>query len=184
MNCGKSTAVLQRNHLLELAQFKPLLAKPRIDTRDLGVIKSRMGFEKPCFLLDEGNVERLLSIGNELLKDTPTHIIVDEAQFLSKKMVWALAEYVDSWNTNVECYGLRTSYTGELFEGSAALMAIADELVEMPSPSPESSKNVMHLRYIDDKPVFDGNPIHVGDIKDEYESVSRKRYFIERNRTN
>lgn len=179
MNCGKSTAVLQLDHLLRQSGLRPILAKPAIDTRDHDVIRSRMvDFSRPCILLNETNVDRILTIALDSFKiDDPTHIIVDEAQFLSKEMVWKLARYVDSYNIDVIAYGLRTSYTGDLFPGSAALMAIADELVEMPAPSVGGNKAVMHLRKVDGKYVFEGTPVIVGDIKEDYESVSREVYI-------
>jgi len=179
MNCGKSTAVLQIDHLLRLSGQRPILIKPAVDTRDADVIRSRMvDFSRPCILVDDDNIDRLVTIARDRFGiDDPTHIICDEAQFLSKDMVWRLAEYVDSMNMDVACYGLRTSYTGELFPGSAALMAIADNLIEMPAPAGEGRKAVMHLRKVNDEYVFDGEPVIVGDIKEDYEAVSREYYM-------
>lgn len=170
MGSGKSTALLQLNFSLKQMSFRPILAKPMIDTRTIGTIKSRIGLEESCILLPIENL-------TEVCKNS-THILVDEAQFLTRELVYQLAELVDKHDKVVHCYGLRTSYTGELFEGSAALFAIADNLFEIPMTYLDGNKANMHVRYINGKPIFGGNPIHVGDIKEDYDSVSRKEYFF------
>jgi len=172
MAAGKSTAALQLNYSLNQAGFKPQLMKPSLDTRDVGCIRSRIGIEAPATLITD------LPIGK--LNLYATHLIVDEAQFLNKKQVEDLGLIADYYEMPVYCYGLRTAYTGELFEGAAALMAIADNLIELPLISKDNKKAVMHIRYVDGKPIFEGDPIFVGDIVEEYRSVSRNEYYIAR----
>lgn len=169
MSCGKSTTLLQLNFSLREMGFTPLLAKPRIDTRTLSTIKSRIGLEEDCLLLPDDDFLDII--------ENHTHILVDEAQFLDKEQILQLQRIVDVYEKEVHCFGLRTSYTGELFEGSSVLFAIADNLVELPLIYKDGHKTIMHIRYVDGKPIFDGDPIHVGDIDEDYESVSRKQYF-------
>jgi thymidine kinase len=171
MAAGKSTYALQLNYTLEQAGFRPLLMKPAMDTRDEGVVRSRLGIERECFLLEEG-------------KDIPftklhTHLIVDEAQFLSDKMVEQLRLVADMADRPVNLFGLRTSYTGELFPGTAKIMAIADEILELPLIYKDGDKATMHVRYLGKNAVFDGNPTIVGDTvgEERYESVSRRTYY-------
>jgi thymidine kinase len=171
MGSGKSTAALQLNFSLKEAEFKPLLIKPKIDTRTEGTIKSRIGLEEKCLLFSE-EVDLI-----SLIPEKVTHVICDEAQFLNHNEIIKLCELVDDYGIDVYCFGLRTAYNGELFEGSAALFALADDLIELPLIFKDGKKTIMHIRYIDGKPIFAGDPIHIGDIKEDYKSVSRQYYF-------
>ena len=58
-------------------------------------------------------------------------IIVDEAQFLTREEVRYLTDLVDDWNIPVICYGLRADFKGDLFPGSAELLASADIIEEV-----------------------------------------------------
>jgi thymidine kinase len=64
-------------------------------------------------------------------KDRPAHVFVDEAQFLTREDVKKLKHAVDVLGVSVSCFGLRTDFRGEIFEGSALLFACADSLVEL-----------------------------------------------------
>lgn len=174
MGSGKSTYVLQLRHTLEREGFHPLLVKPSFDTREPGVVRSRIGIEYPAFTIlpDDDTHDRLQWRG-----DAVTHVIVDEAQFLSEKNIDGLRKIVDRESIPVYCFGLRTAYTGRLFEATAHLMAIADELIELPMIYKDGSKANMHIRYVGGVPVFDGAATFVGDIDEEYESVSRREFF-------
>lgn len=105
---------------------KALLVKPKTDTRDGEfVIKSRIGLERPCIL-----VEELVNMGDEKVKEYDC-IIVDEAQFCTKAQIEYMVHLVDDLNIPVICYGLRTDFRNELFEGSLWLLAWADEIEEI-----------------------------------------------------
>lgn len=171
MNCGKSTYVLQLRHTLEREGFKPVLVKPSFDTRTDGVVRSRIGIEHEAITVKPDDY-----LGG-LIDEDVTHVIVDEAQFLSAKNIEDLQELVDVYDVEVYCFGLRTAYTGRLFDATAYLMAIADNLVELPMIYKDGSKANMHIRYVDGSPIFDGTATFVGDVDEEYESVSRKEYF-------
>jgi thymidine kinase len=162
MGSGKSTLALQTHHTLKSKGFNPALVKSDVDTRDPGVIKSRIGLSQECESFESLNTSGI------------THLIVDEAQFLTEDEVEFLCDLSDN-GIYILCFGLRTSFTGKLFEGSALLFAIADELIELPIISSDGNKCVLHVRRVDGKPVFDGDSIFVGD-QDIYESVSRKEW--------
>lgn len=168
MACGKSTYCLQMNHTLKSKNFRPYLLKSSVDTRDSGVIKSRIGIEHP---VNYFTCEDLL----EPYALSCTHILVDEAQFLNQYQINTLIEAVDIGNINVLCFGLRTDYTGKLFSGSAMLFAIADDLIELPILHEDGRKCICHVKYVDDIPVFDGESIEVGG-DEMYDSVSRKHW--------
>lgn len=162
MGGGKSTLALQTHYTLKSKGFNPVLVKSTVDTRDPGVVKSRIGLSLECQTFETLNT------------DGATHLIVDEAQFLTENEVEILCDLSDK-GIYVLCFGLRTSFTGKLFEGSALLFALADELVELPIISRDGNKCVMHVRRVDGIPVFDGDSVFVGD-QDIYESVSRKEW--------
>ena len=176
MNCGKSTYVLQLRHTLEREGFKPVLLKPSFDTRDENVVRSRIGIEHEAITVGPDECH----LGHLIGSDT-THLIVDEAQFLSDNNIEGLQELVDEYEMEVYCFGLRTAYTGRLFDATAYLMAIADNLIELPMIYKDGGKANMHIRYVDGKPIFDGTATFVGDVDEEYESVSRREYFSRRN---
>lgn len=172
MAAGKSTQLLQLNFSLKNKGFSPLLLKSSLDTRDEGVIKSRIGLEEKCNLIQTNDI--ISEFSNELLY--ASHILVDEAQFLNRDQIDSLCKIVDFQNKPVYCFGLRTDFRGQLFEGSSHLFALADNLVEVPMVSKDGRKTVLHLKLKNGKPVFDGNSVEVGG--DElYESVSRKEWF-------
>ena len=105
---------------------KALLLKPRLDNRDgEGVIKSRMGLEKKCDF-----VENFVNMSDEEIKAYDC-VIVDEAQFCKKSDIEFFIHVVDELNIPVICYGLRTDFRRELFEGSMWLLAWADVIEEI-----------------------------------------------------
>jgi thymidine kinase len=103
-------------------------------------------------------------------------LLVDEAQFLSKAQVWQLGEVVDRLGIAVLCYGLRTDFRGELFEGSQYLLAWADDLIEIKTICHSGKKATMTVR-VDDKgdAVQAGPQVEIGG-NERYVSVSRAEF--------
>lgn len=104
---------------------KPLLAKPSTDTREVGMMHSRIGLEQPCI-----SVEKLVMMTDEEL-NTFDCIIIDEVQFCKKSDIEFLVHIVDDLEIPVICYGLRTDFQHNLFEGSECLLAWADMIEEI-----------------------------------------------------
>src|SRR3546814_6833807 len=73
-------------------------------------------------------------------------VLVDEAQFLSRTQVLALARLADETNIPVLCYGLRTDFAADLFPGSAALLGLADALVRSEEHTSEL-QSLMRISY-------------------------------------
>jgi thymidine kinase len=172
MGAGKSTHLLNLNHRLTKDGYNVIVAKPEIDTRDKGVIRSRIGLEKECLLINDQN-----NIVN-IVKNNTDFILIDEAQFLTENQVIDIVYLVNEYEIDVICYGLRTDYRFQLFEGSQTLFAYADELIEIPYNPLDEDKKITHMKFVNDMPVFEGNPIEPGD--EIYKSVSRKKWFQER----
>lgn len=89
-------------------------------------------------------------------------ILVDEAQFLVKRQVEQLLEVVDACNIPVICYGLRTDFMGELFEGSKWLLAWADAIEELKTICWCGKKATMNARIVDGQVVRHGEQIQIG----------------------
>ena len=103
-------------------------------------------------------------------------MLVDEAQFLRKPQVWQLSEVVDALRIPVLCYGLRTDFQGELFEGSQYLLAWADELTEIKTICHSGKKATMTVRVdAQGRAVQDGPQVEIGG-NERYLSVSRAEY--------
>jgi thymidine kinase len=105
---------------------KAILCKPKTDNRDGElIIKSRIGLERPCVL-----VEDLCGMTDKEIQDFDC-VIVDEAQFCSKEQIEFFVHVVDDLNVPVICYGLRADFRNELFPGSLWLLAWADVIEEI-----------------------------------------------------
>jgi thymidine kinase len=126
MNAGKSTALLQAAHNYAERGMKTLLFTAKLDDRAGGRIASRIGIDK-----DARKFDTTTDFWEVCPPTEPHCILVDEAQFLTPEQVRQMARVVDEANIPVMCYGLRTDFLGELFPGSASLLAWADTLSEL-----------------------------------------------------
>ncbi len=176
MNAGKTTVLLQSAHNYRERGMNPLLFTPRLDDRyRVGQIRSRIGLAADAVVFDEGT--DLLERTRAELDDRNVHcVLVDEAQFLSRDQVYQLTEVVDRLDIPVLCFGLRTDFRGELFEGSAQLLAWADELQELKTICHTGRKATMVVRVDGDGYALrDGDQVEIGG-NDRYVSVSRVEF--------
>ena len=131
MNAGKSTALLQAAHNYREGGMSVFLLTAAVDDRaGAGRIASRIGISEPAATFSPGEDLFAKVAARAELEDVACDF-VDEAQFLQRDQVWALARVTDDLKVPVMCYGLRVDFRGELFPGSAALLAWADELREV-----------------------------------------------------
>ena len=131
MNAGKSTTLLQSSFNYQERGMTPVIFTAALDDRfGVGKVSSRIGLQSDAHLFrQDTNLYQEIAALNEVEK---RHcILVDECQFLSKEQVYQLTEVVDKLHIPVLCYGLRTDFLGELFEGSKYLLSWADKLVEL-----------------------------------------------------
>ena len=150
-----------------------LLAKPKLDTREMGVLHSRIGLEQPCIYVEE-LVERPL----EKL-DSYDCVIVDEAQICKKEDVEFFTDLVDKLDIPVICYGLRTDFQMNLFEGSMWLLAWADKIEELKTVCWCGSGARCNARIDSNgNMVSSGEQVELG-ANERYISLCRK-HFIER----
>jgi len=177
MNAGKSTILLQAAYNYEERGMRTLLLKPAIDDRcpEGDVIASRIGIQgKADNFCGKTNLEEYIMAKHE--QTSLDCILVDEAQFLSREQVWQLSRVADSTRVPVMCYGLRTDFKGELFTGSAALLAIADKVKEIKTLCWCGRKATMTMRLTSDGAADpDGTQIEIGG-NERYISLCRKHW--------
>ena len=175
MNAGKSTSLLQTNYNFEENNHKTLLFLPNTINKKNNKIKSRIGIEKDAILVNaEFNFYKYVK---KIQTTDLKCILVDESQFLKSDQINQLSRIADDFNILVMCYGLRTNFKGELFEGSSRLLAIADDLHELKTICTLcENKATMVLRY-DNKGVLEtmGKTIKIGG-NDIYKSVCRYHF--------
>jgi thymidine kinase len=176
MNAGKTTVLLQSAHNYRERGMNPLLFTPRLDDRyEVGVIKSRIGLEAHAVAFD-AETDLFERTRSELDERNIHCVLVDEAQFLNREQVYQLTEVVDELDIPVLCFGLRTDFQGELFEGSRYLLAWADELNELKTICHTGRKANMVVRVDENGYALrEGAQVEIGG-NDRYVSVSRKEF--------
>ncbi|MDQ3287334.1 MAG: thymidine kinase [Pseudomonadota bacterium] len=177
MNAGKTTTLLQSAHNYRERGMRVALLTPRLDHRDgSGVVASRIGLRAQGLPFDRHDDLESLVCDDIAARGTLHCVLVDEAQFLAKSQVWQLTEVVDALRIPVLCYGLRTDFRGELFEGSQYLLAWADEISEIKTICHSGAKATMNLRVDPQgRAVIAGPQVEIGG-NERYLSVSRAEY--------
>lgn len=176
MNAGKSTTLLQSSFNYRERGMNPAIFTAAIDDRyGKGVVSSRIGLQEEAelFNVDDDLFQCLSQMHVETKIDC---VLIDECQFLTKAQVYQLTEVVDKLHIPVLCYGLRSDFRGELFDGSRYLLAWADKLVELKTICHCGRKANMVIRQDESgKAIADGDQVEIGG-NDRYVSVCRKHY--------
>ena len=177
MNAGKTTTLLQSAHNYRERGMRVLILTPRLNFRDgSGMVASRIGLSAQGVAFDsDQDLDEL--VRTDIAAHGPLHcVLVDEAQFLRKPQVWQLSEVVDVLRIPVLCYGLRTDFQGELFEGSQYLLAWAEEITEIKTICHSGKKATMTVRVdARGRAVQDGPQVEIGG-NERYLSVSRAEF--------
>ena len=177
MNAGKSTTLLQSAHNYQEQGMQALLFTPRVDNRyDVGQITSRIGLKQNAIAFDKDH-DFYIRIRDTHREQKLSCILVDEAQFLEPKQVLQLTLVVDKLNIPVLCYGLRTDFRGEPFEGSKYLLSWAEEITEIKTVCKSGKKAIMNARLDED-----GHQVKEGaqvDIGHHYMAMSRREFALE-----
>lgn len=178
MNAGKTTNLLQSNYNYQERGMGTILLTPEIDNRvRSGAIVSRIGLNAEAYAYTS-TCNLFEYVKNAVLnaKNKIACIFVDEAHFMNKNHVLQLSDIVDKLNIPVLAYGLRSDYTGEVFEGSKYLFAYADELSEIKTICHCGKKAMMNLRFDKEgKAIKQGEQIAIGG-NDQYISTCRKHF--------
>ena len=177
MNAGKSTTLLQADFNYRERGMETMLWTADLDDRaGAGTIGSRIGLESDAHRYRD-DISLFDAIVAELIKRKLHCILVDEAQFLTRDHVLQLCRIADELSITVLCYGLRTDFQGKLFPGSAALLALADALIELKAVCECGRKATMNLRVdAEGHAVASGAQTEVGG-NDRYVALCRMHFF-------
>lgn len=177
MNAGKSTLLLQSSFNYRERGMGTMIFTAAFDDRmKQGAISSRIGLEAGADLFDE-STDLFATVAAERARRPVDCVMVDEAQWLSREQVFQLASVCDELGIPVLAYGLRTDFQANLFPGSAALLGIADSLVELKAICECGRKATMNLRVdADGNAVREGTQIEVGG-NDRYIALCRKHFM-------
>ncbi|WP_050604790.1 thymidine kinase [Ruegeria sp. 6PALISEP08] len=176
MNAGKSTVLLQASHNYRERGMQTYLMTAAIDGRaGAGRIASRIGISEQAdtFTPDD---DVFAMIQKRLDEGAVACVFIDEAQFLSEEQVWQLARAVDDLKVPVLAYGLRVDFQGKLFPGSAALLALADEMREVRTICKCGRKATMVIRQDENgNAITEGAQVQIGG-NETYASLCRKHW--------
>ncbi|WP_342220041.1 thymidine kinase [Rickettsiella endosymbiont of Miltochrista miniata] len=179
MNAGKSTALLQASYNYQERGMQTLLFAPAIDDRHkLGCISSRIGLNaKANLFTPKDNLLEQVEIFLKQKKELKC-VLIDEAQFLTKNQVLQLTMVVDRLNIPVLCYGLRSDFRADPFEGSLYLLIWADEINEIKTVCYCGRKAIMNIRFdSENHKVTEGKQIEIGG-NERYISVCRQHFNL------
>ncbi len=178
MNAGKSTTLLQAAYNYQERGMRTLVYAPSVDDRHgVGQITSRIGLASPAFVL-KPQVDLFQDV-KQRHREKPVHcVLIDEAQFLTAKQVLQATKVCDLIGIPVLCYGIRTDFQGEPFEGSKYLLAWAEEISEIKTVCHSGRKATMNARLdAQGNRVWEGEQVDIGH---HYIAMSRKEFHLER----
>ena len=178
MNAGKSTTLLQAAYNYEERGMNVLLYTPIIDDRDgSGKISSRLGLTRDAIPF-ESSFELFADVETRKNGKNVDCVFIDEAQFMSARQVLQVSMIADQLGVPVLCYGLRTDFRGEPFEGSKYLLAWSDELGEIKTICHSGKKATMNARLDENGDrVWEGEQISIGH---HYVALSRKEFRLDK----
>lgn len=176
MNAGKSTNLLQSAHNYEERGMRTLVFTPKLDDRfGEGLVTSRIGLQRQAFVFDRSD-DLFVRVRRSHLESLVSCVLVDEAQFLTPEQVLQLTLVCDELGVPVLCYGLRTDFRGEPFEGSKYLLAWAEELIEIKTVCRTGKKATMNARLDEQgRQITEGAQVDIGH---HYEAMSRKAFGL------
>lgn len=175
MNSGKSIDLLKISHNYKESGKNPLLLTSALDNRDgYGLISSRIGISESALAIADS--DNLVSIVEEFISKelTVDVILVDEVQFFTKSQIRQLATIVDTLDIPVMCFGLKTDYENNLFEGSEELLVLADKLDEIKTMCWYCDKKAKLNLRVSNKDT--GKQVQIGG-NDVYKPVCRSHYY-------
>ncbi len=179
MNSGKSTHLMQVAHNYEERGMKVFIIKPMVDKKGGDTLVSRLGVGRKVDLLLAENDNVLYIIKERLNAHKEIDcILVDEVQFLKEVQIDELFEIAVTLNIPIICYGLRTDFKRNGFEGSTRLLLIAHSIEEMKTICACGKKAIFNGRKINNEFVFEGEQIAIDEQNDvHYESLCGECYY-------
>lgn len=183
MNSGKSTALMQVAHNYEERGMKVRLLKPSVDTKGAQSLVSRLGVKRIVDFVVKPSDDLFESFDEIANGEEISCILVDEAQFLKASQVDQLMQIASIKKVPVICYGLRTDFQTNGFEGSNRLLLIAHSLEELKTICRCGKKAVLNGRKINGEFVFEGEQVAIDDSAEiDYESLCVDCYYKYKNK--
>lgn len=179
MNSGKSTHLMQVAHNYEERGMRVILLKPEIDAKGGTRLVSRLGVVREVDLVVRED-DNIIDLARRNIEENGKLdcILVDEVQFLKRHHVDELFELAVTQNIPTICYGLRTDFKMDGFEGSERLLLVAHSVEEMKTICKCGNKALLNGRKINGKFVFEGAQVAIDDNDEiEYESLCGECYF-------
>lgn len=179
MNSGKSTHLMQVAHNYEERGMRVILMKPSTDKKGGNKLVSRLGVVREVDILVQKEENILKLVKNNLKEYGKLDcILVDEVQFLKKEQIDQLFEVAVTLNIPIICYGLRTDFKMDGFEGSERLLLLAHSIEEMKTICKCGNKAILNARKINDRFVFEGEQVAIDNMGDvTYEALCGQCYF-------
>ena len=179
MNCGKSTVLMQVAHDYEENNKVVKVIKPKKDTKAEDKISSRIGLERKVDILigENESFEQYYDDWN----NNVDCLLVDEAQFLTEKQIEELWIVSKMYNIPVICYGLKTNFKSNLFEGSKRLLELADVIEELITICSCGKRAKFNARYVDGKFTLEGEEVVIDGSNERavYKPLCGKCYLKE-----
>lgn len=178
MNSGKSTALMQVAHNYEERDMFVRVLKPAIDSKGDDFLVSRLGVKRKVDYLIEKEDDLYENFNDIEQGQNISCILVDEVQFLTSDQIDQLMKIAVIKNVPVICYGLRTDFQTNGFEGSRRLLMVAHSIEELKTICRCGRKAIFNGRKIDGLFVFEGSQVAIdGEHEVEYESMCAKCYY-------
>lgn len=183
MNSGKSTNLMQVAYNYEERGMRVLLIKPSTDKKGGDKLVSRLGVERKVDLLIDDNQNIYDEVNKwQSEKYNIDCILVDEVQFFKANQIDELFKIAVCLDIPVICYGLRTDFKMEGFEGSTRLLLLAHSIEELKTICKCGKKAILNGRKINNKFVFEGQQVAIDNVDNvEYESLCGHCYFKYKN---
>ncbi len=176
MGCGKTRELLKTLYSKREDGFSAIILKPKLDKKGEDYIVSRDNnkYKVDFLVAEKDNIYTYIC--KYIIDNNLDFILVDEAQFLNTHHIDELSDIVDILNISVICYGLKTDFKGNLFEGSKRLLEISDNIIEIKRQCSCGNKKIYNVRMENGIPVFDGDQIMIDGVDATYEAKCRKCY--------
>lgn len=191
MGCAKTANALMTKFQYESKNKLVWLIKPSIDNRDdivgdtgeiQAILKSRIGLSARADVI-KPNMDITIAYFDSFQDLEPDVIIADEAQFFTAAQIDQL-KWLSNHGSIVLCYGLRTDFQTNLFDGSKRLFELADNIIELESICDCGKKAIINARIDNNgKILYTGNQIEIGG-NEKYKAVCWDCYIKNKKRRN
>lgn len=178
MGCGKTALLLQVAFNYQERGMKAVVMKPEVDTKAGTKIQTRIGLERDTDYLIKKS-DNLYDVISKNFNDADC-ILIDEAQFLTREQVNELVKVVVKLDIVVMCYGLRTDFLTNGFEGATRLLEVANNIEELKTICKCGKKALYNARFVDGKMVTQGKSVVIdNDSRVKYVAMCPKCYYEE-----